>query len=238
MSDPYAAVAAFYDAEFESASADIAWFARHAAPGPLLVLGCGTGRVCRGLAGTRAVTGLDLSAAMLARAATLPQGGEVTYVQGDMRTFDLGVFGEVVIPNAAFCFLPIRADQHACLRRVHRALPDGAPLTLDLPFPDFALLATPHTPERVAWEGRVDGVPARRTREVFRDLLSLRLVDRYFLDGAPVATSVLPLALCVPRELEWMLESAGFWVDTLAGDYAGGAVRTGGDRLIVRAIRG
>jgi SAM-dependent methyltransferase len=234
--DPYAAIAAFYDAEFAGASGDVAFFARHAAPGPLLVLGCGTGRVCVGLEGTRPVTGLDRSAAMLARA---PATAATRWVEGDMRTFDLGQFAEIIIPNASFCFLHTRADQEACLRACRDALPPGGPLTLDLPFPDFTLLGTAHTPERLAWEGHVEGRAGRRTREVFRRAWQGRvdLVDRYWLDDEFVATSTLPLQLVFPREVEWMLEAAGFWVDALYGDHAGGPLRGGCDRLLVRAIR-
>lgn len=235
--DPYLHIAELYDAEFADAQGDVAFFARHAASGPLLVLGCGTGRVARPLAETRPVTGLDLSAPMIERARAL--GGPATWVVGDMRAFDLGLFAEILIPNAAFCFLHTRADQLACLRAAHRALPDGGPLTLDLPFPDVALLAVAHTPEREAWSGRVAGRPARRTREVFRRPVEGRvdLVDRWFLDDAPFAVSTLPLQLSWPRELEWMLEAAGFWVDAMFGDHAGGPLRDGCDRIIVKAYR-
>jgi SAM-dependent methyltransferase len=239
-SDPYSLIAAIYDAEFDAASADAAYFARAGVGGPLLVLGCGTGRVCRLLEPLRAVTGLDLSEAMLtrARARTNP-GDRLTWVHGDMRTFALGTFAEILVPNAAFCFLHTRADQLACLQACAAALPEGAPLTLDLPAPDFALLAIPHSPERLAWEGTVDGRPVRRTREVTRRALAgrLDLLDRYFVDGALVATSLLPLQLSGPRELEWMCEAAGFWVDAIYGDYHGGPLRDGCDRILVRAIR-
>lgn len=234
-SDPYAQIVAFYDTEFDGADADVRGYADRSAGGPLLVLGCGTGRVCRGLESMRPVTGLDLSAAMLAAAR-----GRSTYVQGDMTNFALGQFAEVIVPNAAFSFLHTRAAQFACLGSVRAALPGGSPVTIDVPMPDFALLGDAHTPERVAWEGVVDGKPARRTREVFRRPVEgrLDLHDRFWLDGGCVAASHLPLRLVFPRELEWMLESAGFWVDGMWGDHAGGPIREGCDRLLVRAIRG
>lgn len=237
MVDPYADIPALYDAELEGAAGDVAYFARHAVGGPILVLGCGTGRVCRGLEDVARVTGLDRSAPMLARARAL--GGRTTYIEGDMRRFDVGRFAEVVVPHGAFCFVHARADQLSCLQSVHAALPPGGHLTLDLPVPDFALLAQPHTPERVAWEGRLGDRRAWRTREVFRRAMAARvdLVDRYFVEGELVATSTLPLQLAFPRELEWMVEAAGFWVDTLHGDHAGGPLRDGCDRLIVRAVR-
>jgi SAM-dependent methyltransferase len=236
--DPYAMIVAFYEAEFGPIEADIASFARRGVGGPLLVLGCGTGRVCNALAAARPVTGLDRSPAMIARAQ--PREG-VRYVEGDMTAFELGTgaFAEVIVPNAAFNFLLTRREQAACLACVHRALGAGAPLTLDLPMPHFEHLATAHTPEKVAWEGTVGDRAARRTREVHRRPVSQRLdlVDRYSLDGALVATSVLPLRLVFPAEVEWMLEAGGFYVDTLHGDYSGRPVDERSPRLLVRAIR-
>ena len=238
MTDPYADIPELYDAELAGGSPDAAYFARNAASGPLLVLGCGTGRVARLLATDRPVTGLDLSAPMLARARSLPHPG-IRWVQGDMRSFDLGTFGEIIAPHGAFCFLHGRADPLACLQSCARALPMGGQLTLDLPAPDPALVGVAHTPEKLAWEGEVGGRRVWRTREVFRRTLDLRLdlLDRWFVEGALVATSLLPLQLALPREIEWLCEAAGFYVDVFAGDYAGGPVRDGCDRIVVRAIR-
>lgn len=234
LPDPYAQIAAFYDAEFSGVSADALGYARRGVKGPLLVLGCGTGRICRALEDTRPVVGLDASEAMLARA-----HGRSRYVLGDMRAFDLGRFAEVVVPNGAFAFLPRRRDQAACLESIHRALSPGAPLTIDLPLPDFALLGTPHTPEKIAWEGLLGETPALRTREVFREPVGarLRLVDRYYLGGTFVTESRLDLRLVFPNELEWMLESAGFYVEALYGDHADSPLRDGRPRLLARAIR-
>lgn len=237
MVDPYAAIADFYDAEFEGATADAALFARIAAPGPLLVAGCGTGRVSSLLAADRRVTGLDRSEGMLARARARRDG--VTYVQADLRDFTLGTFGEVLLPNAALCFLHGRADPLACLSACARSLAPGGALTLDLPAPDFGLYGVRHSPERVAWEGLVGGRTGRRTREVTRQAIFGRvdLLDRYWLDGEYVGSSLLALQLATPREIEWLCEVAGFWVDAMYGDYAGSPLRDGCPRIIVRAFR-
>lgn len=237
MTEPYAEIAAFYDAEFDGLDTDAAFFARHAAPGRLLVLGCGTGRIVRALAGTREVVGLDRSAPMLALAARRVPGAR--FVQGDMTAFDLGRFGEVLIPNAGFAFLPTRRDQAACLAACARAVDLGGQLVVDVPMPDFARLGERHTPEKPAWEGRVDGREARRTREVFREpeLQRLVLVDRYWFGDRLVATSELRLRQMLPAELEWMLEAAGFAVDALCGDHAGGPIRAGCPRIVARAAR-
>ena len=237
--DPYADLGDLYDAEFDGATADISGYARRAAPGSLLVLGCGTGRVCRGLEGLREVVGLDRRPGMLARARAHPRAGSTTYVLGDMTDFDLGRFGEVVIPNGGFAFLPDRRSQLTCLETIARALPPGAPLTIDLPFPDRHLLGEAHTPEQVAWEGRVGERAVRRTREVFRDLAAqrLRLVDRFWEGDTLLTTSELVLSWIFPREAEWMLEAGGFWLDAAWGDHGGGPLHSDADRLLLRAIR-
>jgi SAM-dependent methyltransferase len=233
--DPYARIAAWYDAEFDAATADIAGYARRGIPGKLLVLGCGTGRVCRGLSGTREVLGLDRSSAMIARARA--RGGEFLF--GDMEDFDVPGVAEIVIPNASFSFLPTRAAQSRCLHACARALAVGAPLTLDLPMPDFSRLGHRRSEELPAWKGVVDGVPVERTRSVMRAPVAQELVltDRYYVGGAVSAESVLRLRLVFPAEVEWMLEAAGFAVDARWGDHAGGPVREGCDRLLVRALR-
>jgi len=235
--DPYQRVAAIYEAEYGALEADVAYFARHGGSGSLLVLGCGTGRVGRQLGPLRPVTGLDRSESMLIVARQ--KAPAARYVCADMRDFDLGPFSEIVTPNGGFNFLATRADQSACLTCCHRALPVGGTLTLDLPMPSFALLGTPHTPEKTAWEGVLDEHDVRRTREVRRFPVKqrLELIDRYYVDGELIATSPLILRLVFPSEAEWMLEAAGFAVDTFHGDYRDSPLKESSPRLLIRATR-
>ena len=234
--DPYARIAAFYEAEYGRLEADIAFFARHAGTGPLLVLGCGTGRVSRQLGADRVVTGLDLSGPMLDIARR--KAPHSRFVEGDMRAFALGRFGEIIVPNAAFSFLVTRDDQARCLACCRAALATGGSLTLDLPMPAFQLWHEAYAPERVAWAGEVDGVSARRTRETTRSVARQRLdlVDRYYLDGVKVARSQLALRVMMPGEVEWMLEAAGFYVDELLGDYSGAGIDERSPRILARAV--
>lgn len=234
--DPYAEIASFYDAEFDGACADVATFARGLdGCRRVLVLGCGTGRVSEGLnAPDRDVVGVDLSAPMIARARA--RGSRVRYEVGDMTALPtLGTFDAALIPNAAFSFLPTRAAQLRCLQGLRACL--TGPVWIDVPMPDFTLLGVAHSPESPAWAGRVDGVDVHRTREVFRDPVrqTLLLRDRYRFGGV-CRVSDLHLRLIFPAELEWMLEAAGFYADAMFGDHAGGAVRAGCDRLLVRAL--
>ncbi|MDF1562564.1 MAG: class I SAM-dependent methyltransferase [Deltaproteobacteria bacterium] len=235
--DPYQAIAELYEAEHGQLDADLRFYAREGVNGPLLVLGCGTGRIGRTLGSCRRVTGLDASEEMLAVARRLAP--EARYIRGDMRDFDLGRFAEIVIPNGAFNFLTTRADQQRCLECCHRALAQGAPLTIDTPLPDFRLLGTPHSPERLAWEGRLQGEEVRRTREVHRHPVAqrLELTDRYYAGERLLATAELRLRLLFPGEAEWMLEAAGFTLEAVHGDYAKTPLRSDSPRLLIRALR-
>ncbi len=226
--EPYARIAGWYDAEFAASTADADWHARTLPRGRTLVLGCGTGRVCRTLARDREVLGLDLSPAMVEEARARHPALRVQV--GDMRAFSLGTFAGIVIPNAAFSFLATRADQARCLASCAAALePDGL-LVIDVPMPMAELLGTPRTPEKPAWQG--GGV--LRTREVRRYPVAqkLELVDRYYVPGQPPVRSVLHLRLIWPAELEWMVEAAGMYVERLAGDYADRPPVEGCPRLI------
>lgn len=237
--DPYFGLARLYDAEYDGATGDIAGYARRGESGPLLVAGCGTGRVCRGLEDHRRVVGFDRSPDMIARARSHPRAGSTRYEVADLLDVSLGRFAEAIVPNGTFAFLETRDQQIRALERLRESLVDGGVLTLDLPMPDFALLGVPHTPERLAWEGVLDDQPVRRTREVFRDAARarLRLVDRYYVDGERVATSELALRLVFPHEAEWMLEAGGFVLDAAWGDHREGPVRPGCPRLVLRALK-
>lgn len=103
-------------------------------PGPVLELGCGTGRVTLALARAGLqVVGLDLSEAMLgvfrSKLALEPVEvrERVELVQGGMAGFELDrKFGLILVPFRAFQHLLTVAEQRACLQRVARHLqPEG-----------------------------------------------------------------------------------------------------------------
>jgi len=117
--------------------------------GPVLEIGCGTGRVLipTARAGIE-IAGLDASPSMLAvcREKLAHEPREVqshaTLTEGDMRRFDLGrQFRLVTIPFRPFQHLMTVEDQLACLQTVHRHLMAGGQLVLDLFNPAFPHLA-------------------------------------------------------------------------------------------------
>ncbi len=109
-------------------------------PGPVLEVGCGTGRVL--IPAARAgcvITGLDRSARMLAvcrqHLARESDGvrSRVTLVAGDMRDFNLSqTFGLVTIPFRPFQHLTTVEDQLSCLASIRRHLTAGGLLIFDL----------------------------------------------------------------------------------------------------------
>ncbi len=150
--DTYAFVADLYDYVVPyRARADVAFFVDAAvnAGGPVLELGCGTGRVLipTARAGIE-IVGLDASAPMLAvcreRVEREPPAvqSRVNLVQGDMRHFDLGrAFSLATIPFRPFQHLVTVEEQLACLRSIARHLVDGGTLILDIFNPSLDSLA-------------------------------------------------------------------------------------------------
>ncbi len=108
--------------------------------GPILELGCGTGRVLLSLAAEgHNADGLDISEAMLSRcrAKLAEQSDEirrrVQLHRGDMADFDLhATFRLILIPFRPFQHLLEVQQQLACLRSAHRHLAPGGRLILDI----------------------------------------------------------------------------------------------------------
>ncbi len=122
--------------------ADAADWAKSRGEG-VLELACGTGRVALRLARAGVqVVGLDLSSAMLEAAreksVDVPN---VSWVEGDMRSFDLErTFGLILIPGHAFHNLLTPDDQVACLSSAKRHLSPGGMLIVHLDHQDMGWL--------------------------------------------------------------------------------------------------
>ena len=233
-------LAAIYDAIYGGrADTGFWWAAATAARGPILELGCGTGRVLLPLARDGVeITGLDLSPAMLelCRAKLQAEPPEVraraSLVAADMTSFDLGRrFAAVFCPFAGFQQLRRVDQQLACLERCRAHLIPRGKLVLDLPNPDPA-------PAEYARDDALDGEAA--TQEVdwtdgrrIRWWMTVVGYDRlqqcnqcevtYEIvetDGTTRRlTETLVLRYTFRYELEHLLVRAGFRVAALYGDH-------------------
>jgi SAM-dependent methyltransferase len=149
-----------YDAFYAGGAApiadDIAFYDRlaQATGGPVLELGCGTGRIALPLAQAGlAVTGIDVSAGMLALARRKSErlaaaaSRCLTFVEGDMARLDLGRrFGMAFIAFRSFQHLLTVDEQRATLTGVRRHLRVDGRLALHLFDPRFDLLADENPP--------------------------------------------------------------------------------------------
>jgi SAM-dependent methyltransferase len=252
-----AELAAIYDAVYASRDDAGFWQAMAAAAGggPILELGCGTGRVLLPLA--RAgfeITGLDLSAEMLERCrAKLPSeppevSDRVRLLEADMTSFDLGRrFAAIICPFASFQQLRTVEQQLACLERCRTDLRPHGTLVLDLPNPDPA--PPSHVRDEPA-EGEataelVEWTDGRRIRwwmtviDYDRSLQCNECEVTYEIVEADGATrrinEKIILRYVFRYELEHLLVRAGFRVVALYGDYDRSPFADGSPAMIVVA---
>ena len=205
--------------------------------GPVLELGCGTGRVL--LPTARAgveITGLDLSDRMLSAcrsklAVEAPEVQDrVLLTRGDMRSFDLGRrFRLVTIPFRPFQHLVTVEEQMACLACAHRHLAPGGILALDVFNPSLARLVDPKylleaepEPTFVMPDGRsVDRTDRNASVDLVNQVIHAELI--YYVthpDGAlQRLVHAFPMRYFFRYELEHLLVRAGFRVEAVYGDF-------------------
>lgn len=125
-----------------STEGDLAFYLARGARtrGPVLDVGCGTGRISVPLAEAGLeVVGLDRSRPMLRlaerrRDALAPAtSSRLSFIEADMEAFDLGrTFSLIVVPGRAFQFLLTSAAQRSALEHFRRHLAPGGELIIDM----------------------------------------------------------------------------------------------------------
>src|SRR5512144_254982 len=117
-----------------------------AASGPVLEIGCGTGRVTIPLAAAGVdISGLDVSASMLeeAKRKAESQGLRINWIEADGRTFDLGQrFALIIMPFNTLQFFRDIAALQQLFHRVKSHLQDGGRFIFDVFNPQVSFLAT------------------------------------------------------------------------------------------------
>lgn len=232
--------AAFYDWENQRTVGrrDIAFWRRFAAGigGRALELGTGTGRVLVPLsraarAGSPqppAVFGVDLSAAMLARArarfrrAKLP----IRAARGDIRAlpYRASSFGAVIAPYGIIQSLTSDADLEAALGEAARVLKKGGRLAVDL-VPDLPAWSE-YTNHQSLKGRRSNGAAVSLVESVRQDRRRrLTIFDQEFTERRGRERIVRRFSLTfrtlpVP-EMAARIERAGFRMEAALGDYDG-----------------
>ena len=245
--------AAYYD--WENAQTvgrrDIAFWKRmaSAAKGPVLELGCGTGRVALPVARDGAtVVGIDRSQPMLDRARKrVKRAGlqdQVQLVRGDIRhlPFPDRSFPLVMAPYGILQSLLVERDLARTLAAVSRVLTKkgtfGLELVADLP-------AWDEYSKRISMRGKrgPNGKPIALVESVIQD--RARQITRFeqeFIEGRgkSAVRKKFGLAfrtLTVPQMVR-RLEKAGLEVSALLGDYQGGPWDLRAEVWIILARRG
>lgn len=204
------------------------------AKGPVLEVGCGSGRLLLPLAqaGHR-LTGIDLSGLALdaARAKLEAAGltGRVTLFQADMRQFDLPGkdFALAFIPLNTFMHCQTQQEQLATLLSIRSHLQPEGRLLLDLFYPDPALLA--EADGRLYFEAEtIDELTGRTVQWYWRHDIDLARQLRhltYILDEIDeeglVRRVQIPFSLrfIYRYEMELLLRAGGFHLEMLYGSY-------------------
>jgi ubiquinone/menaquinone biosynthesis C-methylase UbiE len=232
------AYAPFYD--WENARTlgrrDVPFWQRIAAGirGPVLELGCGTGRIALPLAHAGAkLVGIDRSGAMLSRAemrrkatASRRRRGRLSFVRGDIRRlpFPSGRFGCVIAAYGILQSLLSERDLIATLESVCRVLKPQGVIGIDL-VPDVPQWR--EYEDRVQMRGRAKGGAHLTLIESVRQHPRRRMTtfeQRYLVRrGREVREHRFELTfrtVSVPA-MRRLLERAGFRVRATLGDYRG-----------------
>jgi ubiquinone/menaquinone biosynthesis C-methylase UbiE len=229
--------AAYYDWENEQTVGrrDIAFWRRMAAPvdGPILELGCGTGRVAIPVAKAGAtVVGIDRSASMLARGRMKVKrarlGSRIKLIRGDIRhlPFPDKSFELVMAPYGILQSLLDEKLLSATLKDVRRVIARGGVFGLELV---ADLPAWEEYSKRPSLSGRrgPNGKPIALIESVKQDRRKhITRFEQEFVEGRGKSAtrkkfSLAFRTLSVPQMVQ-RLEKAGFEIAALLGDYQGG----------------
>jgi len=241
--------AALYDFEYRRRRFDVRHYEllARAAEGPILELGCGTGRIALPLAraGHR-VVGLDLNRQMLARARqrvrrmAAARRRRVLLVEGDLLRLPLrGSFSLVI---AAFNTLQHVYDSEqlvALFAAVRQLLAADGRFAFDVMLPDLEWLM--RDPER-RWIRRRFTHPESgekliySTNHVYEAASQICYIRIYYdpLPGNPGRPRVVHLAhrQYFPQELRTLLRAAGLQVERCEGGFAGERLRTASESQV------
>jgi SAM-dependent methyltransferase len=177
--DDYGEVTArYYDgayAALRDSSGDAAWYLQRAreSNGPVLELGCGTGRVLLPIAALGIeCTGLDPSPNMLDVVRGKRPPDNLRLVEGRMQDFDLGGkrFALIFAAFRVFQHLHDVEDQLACLARVREHLAPGGAVAFDVFVPRLDRTALVDEPEHEDVRFEQDGLQIVRYTAVHRNI--------------------------------------------------------------------
>ncbi len=219
--------------------------------GPILELGCGTGRALIPLAREGyQVTGVEASPAMLARARDKAEqagvASRVHLIEGDFSTADLGgPYRLAFTLMNTFLHLNDMAAQISALKHWRQALAPRGLLLIDIFNPDVGQLAS--LDGSLEWEQTWTDYPGgvatmkflARTVDPATQLMAVNhIYDEIAPDGAMRRTvAAFTLRYIWRYEAELLLDKAGFILEEVYGDWDLAPFFSDSERMILLARR-
>lgn len=189
-----------------------------AAGGPALEFAIGTGRVAVPLSEKGiAVTGIEMSPAMIARLRTKSDETKIPVIPGDMATTVApGSYTLVYLVYNTISNLLTQAEQVSCFRNAARHLVPGGRFVIELSVPELRKL-TPGQ-QAVVWRSE----PNYMGLDTY-DVLRQRIVSHHFRFGEGREARIFrsPHRYIWPAELDLMAELAGFELESRHEDWVG-----------------
>jgi SAM-dependent methyltransferase len=206
--------------------------------GPVLELGCGTGRVSLPLVKSGfEVDGIDASPAMLQilrhkakSCLTAEELGRLRSQQAEMCNFSADrIYALALCPFSTFNYLIEEVEQAAMLERVRACLKPGGRFVVDVFAPHYEVLVLPddhvfHDYRRILDDGtvllRTKTIHKGRTRQVNR---ITRLYNFFNGDGREIRRIETreEIRYFFFNEMRLLLHKYGFHVDKTLGDFQG-----------------
>lgn len=250
----YDQIAHYYDLTHADLTEDIPLILALAkeAGGPVLELGCGSGRLLFPLAHAGyTITGVDNAAAMLARAQTRQQDepaavrNRIKLYEMDMTALTLdGRFALAIIPYNTFMHLD-SGQKRAALQGIKRCLLENGRLFIDLINP-FTLAATANDHAISLENSFTDPQTGHTVLQMASNHLdeeAQQLQITWIYDASPPGGGPIQRTIATadyhylfPHQIDLLLQEAGFRLTSLAGGYDQSAFVEESERLLVTAV--
>ena len=195
--------------------------------GPILDVGCGSGRLIIPIAQSGAeVWGIDLSAAMLwaARSKAHAAGLQIPLSEADMRSFHLSQrFATILIAGNALLHLLMADDILQCLKTVRRHLREDGRLIFDVSKWDLAVLARDASERHPVMVVRhpQHGEVSIEESACYDAATQVRDITWFLSTPSTPDFQLIEYRLRVifPQELPLLLDLAGFRLETRYGEF-------------------
>ena len=246
---PYDDWADIYDAVYADLTHDVDFYVELAreSGGPVLELGCGTGRVSLAVAQQGiAVTGIDISPRMIAvaqaKAAKRGLAERCVFQSGDMATLQLAErFPFVVMPFRSFQSMLTTDEQRQALARVRERLAPGGLFAMDTFNPDVNSLVGDnaslayHLKDVERADGGTLVVWGQNGWDPVTQVNDVRLIIEEVSDEGVVERRLMrdfEQRYTFRYETEHLLELCGFDLEAVYGDFDGGPVTEDTEDLV------